>query len=225
MQVNIRIGLGTVIAVAAIAAAAVAFTGVREKLGYAFDWLKGEHVISTSVESTRDSFVIPTNGGFLEVARVKAYERFSKTDDRKRGFVDLGTTISEVEVAALFRYQIPMDKEWPVTCEKNVCVVRAGAVTPSPPAAIYTEETKTKTQSGWARFNKRDNLALLERELQPRLDARATLPRNVHMATDEARKTVAQFVKTWMVKEKGGSSQSSPRIVVLFPGEELRAEP
>lgn len=167
----------------------------------------------------RESFVIHTDGGSLEVARIKAYETFRLTSDKQRWGIDLGTTESEVQVAALFRYHIPMQKQWPFECGTTTCLVRAPAPQPSPPAAIYSSETRKQTRSGWARFDKHQNLEALERTLTGELDKRAASLRNLEASKQEGKKAVEQFVRQWLAKNRRSADGNQLRVVVLFPGE------
>ena len=139
------------------------------------------------------------------------------------GLIDTGTTVSEIDVAALFRYHIDMAKEWPVQCVRGTCVVRAGVVQPTLPPAIYSDEMRKRTQSGWARFNKNENLAALEKSMTSELEKRAMTERNMRAATEAGRRTVAEFVKTWMLKSALKPGEPVPKVVVLFPGETMEA--
>jgi hypothetical protein len=181
---------------------------------------------TTSTSVVGETIVMRTAGGTLEVARIKSYEGLSRTDPGVKiawGLLDTGTTVSEIDVATLFRYHIEMAKEWPVQCSANTCVVHAGRIQASLPPAIYTHEMRKRTSNGWARFNKDENLADLEKTLTAELEKRATSQRNMLAATSAGRRTVAEFVKTWMLKTTPGKGQSLPKLLVLFPGETLEA--
>jgi len=180
----------------------------------------------TEVMTSGETIVMRTPGGTLEVARIKAYENLRRTDPGDKvawGLIETGDTVSEIDVAALYRYQIELAQEWPLRCDRGVCVVRAGPIKPTLPPGIYSEEMRKRTTSGWARFNKNENLALLERSMTAELSKKATSERNMQAATDAARRTVREFVKTWMLKARLKPGEAMPRIVVLFPGE--TAEP
>lgn len=183
----------------------------------------GQQAVKTEASTAGGSIVLRTPGGLLEVARIKAYERFTRSDSLTWGPLHLGTTVSEIEVAALYRYQIEMAKQWPLQCDAQACVVRAGEPVPALPAGIYTEEVRKRTASGWARFNKDENLAQLERSVAEQLGTRAYSQRNMQAARDVGRKTVREFVRTWMLKDPALKDATARRIVVLFPGE--KAEP
>jgi hypothetical protein len=206
---GVRVSAGSVLAIGALLIVGWA--------AYKLNDLVSPKSTQTTEVITRERVVMTTEGGELGVARIKAYEDFRKLDTKEWLYVDLGTTVSEVRLAALYRYVIPLAKQWPIECNKEVCVVHSPALQASPPAAIYSEETRKYTKSGWARFNKGENLQLLEKSLTSELDKRATTPRNIAAAQDAARPAVAQFVHTWVLKNRPGPQPS--RIVVLFPGE------
>src|SRR4051812_28148547 len=175
----------------------------------------------TEVLTSGETIVMRTPGGTLEVARIKAYETIKRTSPGRQLFwqFDTGATISEIDVPVLFRYHVPLAKEWPIRCARELCVVRASAIAPTLPPAIYTDEMRKRTTSGWARFDKAENLADLERSLTQELSAHASSRRNVDAATDAGRRTVKEFVETWLLKARVPGDQPKPRIVVLFPGE------
>jgi hypothetical protein len=211
VQVNIRIGAGAVLAAAA--------------LWLAWPALKA-HLVpqkesTTQASSGRDPEIIPTNGGILVIARIKGYETFTRADSQPLQLfglvpVPLGTTTSEIRTAALYHYQIRLQKKWPIECTPRRCVVRTGPVELARPVAIYSEETARKTESGWGRFDKAGNLQALEQELSARLDQRGNEPRNRDVGLRDGRKTVSEFVGTWLHRETGRSRE----VVVLFPGEQ-----
>ncbi len=176
----------------------------------------------TEVITSGNSIVMRTPGGTLEVAHIKAYETVKRTSPGVSilwGQIDTGTTVSEIDVAVLFRYHIPLLREWPIQCDRGLCVVRAAAIAPTLPPAIYTDEIRKRTSSGWARFDKVENLSALEKSLTQELSSRASSSRNIAAATDAGRKTVKEFVATWLLKNHASPAAPKPRIVVLFPGE------
>jgi hypothetical protein len=195
----------------------------------AMTWIGGfinRAPVESVTTSVGETVVMRTAGGTLEVARIKAYENLRRTDPGLKmawGLIDMGTTVSEIDVATLFRYHIDMAKEWPVRCVRGTCVVRAGRIQPTLPPAIYSDEMRKRTESGWARFNKNENLAALEKSMTSELEKRATTERNMRAATEAGRRTVAEFVKTWMLKSTLKPGEPVPKVVVLFPGETMEA--
>lgn len=221
MQVNIRIGAGAVIAAAALA---WFFYGPSLR---SYFLPSTQTAVGTGVHSQRAPEIIPTNGGILVIARIKGYETFTRQDSKVLDLVyddlkiPLGTTESEIRTAAMYQYQITLEKKWPIKCSARRCVVRTGPVQLATPVAIYSEETTRRTENGWARFNKAENLQALERELGGLLAKRGHDARNMNVGLQDGRKTVREFVTTWLQKETG----RAPEVVVLFPGETETPKP
>jgi len=180
--------------------------------------------IATSARSER-VVVMPTAGGRLEVATVRARETFTRSDPRLLfDLVDLGTTVSELRVDATYRFHIGMAKAWPLRIAGRTCVVHAGAVRPTTPVAFDTSTVERRTASGWARFDKAENLRALESSLTQLLAGRAPLyaPR----AREAGRQVVAEFVAEWLLREQDWRRDPEHRVVVVFadePGPAARA--
>jgi hypothetical protein len=211
MQINARIN-----GAAVFLAAAVALAG----------WLAWDRffarssVIETSVGASGLPVVMRSAGGLLEISTVTVHERFKRTDTKEFWGIPLGTTVSIIQVPVTYRYHIEMAKEWPIHIDGKTAVVRAGEVKPSLPVAFDTATMEKYTQSGWARFNKDENLALLEKSITPELKTRAAIPAIRQLAVDAGRQTVREFVTTWLLKEQGWKRDADHKVVVLFPGEQ-----
>lgn len=175
--------------------------------------------IQTSVIAPEVPVVIRTAGGLLEVAVLRAQERFTRTDAREFYGIPLGTTVSHIQAPVHYRYHIQLAKEWRVVIRGKTCYVQAPAILPSLPVAFDTAALQKYSQNGWARFNKEDNLAALERTITPELAQRARSDAYRQLVTEPARQTVREFVAKWLVKEAGWGSGPDYKIVVLFPGE------
>jgi len=162
--------------------------------------------------------VMHTSGGRLEVATVTATEAF-KLDAPPKSLlgVDLGKTVSNVQARVVYRYHIEMAKEWPIKVRGTTAIVEAAEIKPTLPVAVDTATMEKQTTSGWARFDKYENLDQLERSLSPQLEERAY--RYKGLALESARKSVADFVRTWLMKEKPAQQPATYQVVVVFPGE------
>jgi hypothetical protein len=212
VQINLRVVAGAVLAAAALW---LVWPTVKERFA-------PSPLVSTEAASDRLPEIIPTHGGLLVIARIKGYETFTRTDAEPVRLmfnliqIPLGVTVSQVRTAALYQYQIQLEEKWPIRCSATRCVVRTGPVELAAPVAIYSEETVRKTESGWGRFDKAQNLQALEKELSARLRERGLQPRNRDVGLRDGRNTVREFVQTWLRKETGVARE----VVVLFPGEE-----
>jgi hypothetical protein len=176
-------------------------------------------VVSTQVVSPEVPIVMRTPGGLLEVATVTATERFTRADTREFWGIDLGTTVSQVQVPVHYRYHIELAREMPLRLQGTVATVHAPALRPSLPVAFDTAALQKHTQSGWARFNKADNLDALERSLTAELAVRAASARYLQLATEAARLTVREFVTQWLLKEQTWKHDANHQVRVVFPGE------
>ncbi|MEO7548948.1 MAG: hypothetical protein ABIT82_11030, partial [Ramlibacter sp.] len=163
----------------------------------------GHPPVQTGVLSSGLPVVMRSPGGLLEIATVTVYERFRRTDTREFWGLPLGTTVSIIQVPVTYRYHIELAKEWPIQISGTTATVRTAAVRPSLPVAIDTARMEKYSQSGWARFNKDENLAVLERSITPELKARANVPAIRQLAIEAGRDTVREFVTAWLLKEQG----------------------
>ena len=94
-------------------------------------------------------------------------------------------------------------------------MVEAGEIKPTLPVAFETSTVQRDTRSGWARFDKHENLAALERRLSSELERRSLGYRTLALAP--ARQTVAAFVRTWLSSEQHWRSLQISEVKVLFP--------
>lgn len=175
---------------------------------------KRSPAISTTANAER-MVVMPTAGGRLEVATVRAREMFERSDPRLLlDRIDLGTTVSEVRVDATYRFHVEMARAWPLRIAGRTCLVRAGAVRPTLPVAFDSATVERRTSSGWARFDKRENLRALESSLSALLVDRAPIYRQ--QAREAGRAVVAEFVLDWLVREQRWGRGPEHRVVVAF---------
>ncbi|RYX88798.1 MAG: hypothetical protein EOO28_35200 [Comamonadaceae bacterium] len=185
--------------------------------------------VETSVIAPEVPVVIRTEGGLLEVAVVRAQERFTRADTREFWGIPLGTTVSHVQAPVHYRYHIELAREWQVTVRGKTCIVQAPAIQPSLPVAFDTAAMQKYTSSGWARFNKDENLATLEQSMTPELEKRARSEAYRQLVTAPARKTVSEFVSKWLAKEmpngKAWGTGPDYKVEVYFPGEPLTKSP
>lgn len=224
MHIHIRLGGLAVLGIALAAAGVIAagWIGYEALLAKFRDWLPTTSGTPVTTVVTRQIVVMPTTGGQLEIATAVVDEVFTRADPKvfdPKIFseIDLGTTISEIRTRATYRYHIKMDKEWRLTLDGETCLVRAGQVEPTLPASFDTATLQKRTESGWARFNKNENLRALELSLTEQLANRA--PRYQPSAADAGRSVVAAFVATWLLREGHWTRDPQRQVIVLFPGE------
>ncbi|MBL9116128.1 MAG: hypothetical protein JNJ83_14065 [Verrucomicrobiaceae bacterium] len=189
--------------------------------------LPGKFQTQNITRTFRESLVsvTPTNGDILEVATLEMNEVLADVDIKTLGnLIYLGTTVSEIQVPVVYRYHIKLTDEWKLSVDGNVCTVVAPQIRPSLPPAIRTDGMSRKSEAGWLRFNAASNLAELERNLTPMIERRAATQRRINQVKDASRKAVAEFVRTWLLKEQQWRSEGISAIIVRFPGDENPAE-
>jgi hypothetical protein len=198
-----------------IAAAAIALG-----LGWLAQRLDGDkREVRSSIVAPEKPVVMRTRGGLLEVATVRALERFTREDSRDFWGIDLGTTVSQIQVPVTYRFHIEMAREWPIEVRGLTAIAQAPAIKPSLPVAFDTTLMEKYTRAGWARFNKEENLEALQRSMTPTLAARASGDAYRGLAEEAARKTIAEFITIWLLKETDWKRDPAHKVVVLVPGE------
>lgn len=179
-------------------------------------------LVQSEIETSfRESItkITSTNGDILEVATLETNETVTRYD-MKTAFnemVYLGTTVSEIRTPVVYRYHIKLTDPWQLSVHDNQCIVRAPAMRPSPPPAVRTDGIEKKSEAGWLRFNAAENLAALEKSLTPTLERRAGNKVHLDSIREAARKSVAEFVKKWLLQEETASAASIRSITIVFP--------
>ena len=176
-------------------------------------------ITHTFIEHIPD--VSPTHGDVLELTTSRSDEEFSRNESKSIAWdmIYLGTTVSEIRVPATFRYHIRLSDTWRLASRDKICYVLAPPIHPSRPTAIHTDQMQKSTASGWARFNKNDNLTELERSITPELNQRAGDSKHMKLVREACRQSVGDFVKKWLMKEDFWRSDRFSSIVVVFPDE------
>ncbi len=165
--------------------------------------------------------ITSTQGDVLELAVSRSDETFKRTDEKWAGWgwVYLGTTIAEIRVPVSFRYHLRLSDPWRLAARDQTCLVLAPRIRPSLPPAIHTEEMERRAESGWARFDKNEQLDDLERSMTPSLEQRAGDASHLQLVREACRQSVAAFVRKWLMREGQWRSDRFTSIVVLFPDE------
>jgi hypothetical protein len=165
--------------------------------------------------------ITSTQGDVLELAVFRCDETFKRTDEKWTGWgwVYLGTTVAEIRVPVSFRYHLRLSDPWRLAAQDKVCYVMAPRIRASLPPAIHTAEMERRAESGWARFDKNEQLDDLERGMTPSLEQRARDKAHVELVREACRRSAAEFVKKWLMREGQWQSDKFTSIVVLFPDE------
>ena len=139
-------------------------------------------------------------GGLLETATIRMGEDFYKSDAMTWWGIYLGNTVSHIQAAVTYRYGVPLaDEAWEVITRGQTTVVVAPDLQPSLPVAIDTNTWREKTENGWARFDKQEQLEELRRSMSADLETRARDDRRVALAREASRRTIGEFVEKWLL--------------------------
>jgi hypothetical protein len=165
--------------------------------------------------------ITSTQGDILELAVYRCDESFKSTDEKWTGWgwVYLGTTVAEIRVPVSFRYHLRLSDQWRLATRDQTCLVLAPQIRPSQPPAIDTALMERRGESGWARFDKNDQLDALERSMTPTLEGRAADAAHMQLVREACRHSVAEFVRKWLMREGQWQSDRFTSVVVLFPDE------
>lgn len=192
---------------------------------FGMEWLAGLPTRLTSTQITETfrqeiTRVTSSEGDVLELATMETSETMTKADSLTlfNDLVYLGTTESEIRVPVVYRFHLKLSDEWRLNVKDGRCIVIAPPIRPSLPPAIRTEGMEKKTEAGWLRFNAAENLNKLEKDITPTLENRAGSHVKIPGVRDNSRRSVAQFVRKWLLREANGS-QAIKDIVVIFPDE------
>jgi hypothetical protein len=164
--------------------------------------------------------VTSTRGDILELATLTSTETFSREESTTLawGYLPTSTTSAEIRVPATFRYHLKLSGNWRLATRGNVCVVLAPPIEPSLPPAIDTARMEKKAASGWAGFDKNQMLENLEKDITRHLSKRAANDKHLGLVREQCRRSVADFVQKWLVKNLQWP-QKINAIVVVFPDE------
>ena len=139
-------------------------------------------------------------GGLLETATIRMGEDFYKSDALTWWGLYLGNTASHIQVAATYRYGVPLaDPLWEIVSKGQIAVVVAPVLRPSLPVAVDTSTWRERTENGWARFDKEEQLEQLRRGVSNDLEQRANDPRRIALAREASRRTIGEFVEKWLL--------------------------
>jgi hypothetical protein len=161
--------------------------------------------------------------GRLDVGTADAIETFYRSDTREIvwDLVYLGTTVSTIRVPVTYRYHVDLGGNWKLSVKDRICVVNAPALQPSLPVAIHTDGMTKESSSGWSRFDATQQLDDLEKTITPKLDEYASTPEHISLVRDQARLTVAKFIRAWLLREDQWRDDKITSVVVFFENEEL----
>jgi hypothetical protein len=167
--------------------------------------------------------LLPDGGTKLELAAYETVETFSRSDDRRVLFdlVPLGTTVTEIRVPVTYRYHLLLNEPWHLKVSGQTCIVHAPAFHPTVPPAIDTARMEKRAESGWLRFNEDEQMEELQRNITPSLCIRAANPEHKNLVREQCRIRVADFVRSWLLREDHWREDRFSSVIVIFADEEI----
>ena len=159
--------------------------------------------------------------GNLELATSKVTETLRRSTERRILWdrISLGETVSEIRVPVTYRYHVQLGAEWSLEVSGRTCIVEAPPLLPTLPPAIHTDGIEKRTTAGWLRFDSAEQMLDLERSLTPTLERYAADRRHMAAAREQSRKTVALFVRDWLLRESHWREDRFSAIQVRFADE------
>ena len=169
-------------------------------------------------------------GPLLELASFEATETFTRKDERAILFdlIPLGTNVTEIRVPVTYRYHLQLSDDWHLDVRGPLCLVRAPRIRPSLPPAIHTDRLERRSERGWLRNGTEQQMEELEHSITPTLSARATDPAHIALVRELCRRRVAEFVRTWLLREDQWRDDRFTAVTVAFedePERDLTAPP
>jgi hypothetical protein len=168
--------------------------------------------------------IFRTPGGNLELAGFTATETFISSDTAKLPYFNFNipgaTTTVIITVPVIYRYYVPLREQWDIKIVDNSCLIHAPALRPMLPPAIQSEKMEIKTFEGPLAFDAEEQQARLLQSLTPKLEANANDSTKIKLVRTEARKTVAEFIQTWLLERGEWGEKKIENIKVYFRGED-----
>lgn len=181
----------------------------------------------TVVSGSASPVVMRTPGGLLEVSTITSEERFDSTTTHTVLGVPVGATVAQVRVPAVYRYHVPLAKDWTFRLLGNALVAVAPPVRPSIPVAINTARLESFSSGLWSPITGSDAVKALQQSITATLATKASTPDMIKLQRESARQTVTEFVQKWVVQQPQWQGKQAPAIFVFFEDEPLgqRAAP
>jgi hypothetical protein len=190
---------------------------------YSFPWLfhPFNHAVVEKDFIANIPTIFRTPGGNLELAGVSSTETFMSSDTTKflNWNIPGATTMVIIKVPVIYRYHVPVLDKWDIQVTDNTCLICAPELRPTLPPAIQSEKMEIKTIEGPLAFHGAEQQAKLLQSLTPQLEMNAKDSTRLNLVREEARKTVAEFVQTWLLQRDEWGEKKVENIKVFFRGE------
>ncbi len=175
-------------------------------------------------QSSDNMIVMQTPGGLLEVSTITSEERFDSATNHTVLGVPIGTTVAQIRVPAVYRYHIPLAKEWTLRSTGEALLVIAPPVQPSLPVAINTAKLEGFKSGLWSPITGTQSISTLQKTITQSLEKKATTNDLLLLQRESARKTVTEFIQKWVVAQQRWKGTKAPVVLVFFSDEPLGAK-
>jgi hypothetical protein len=144
-----------------------------------------------------------STGDPLEVGTIVTTEIIEKATENKLfgGWIDLGTTVSEIQVGVTYRYNVLLSGSWEVIIKNGIAHVKVPVIEATLPVSIHTDQIKKRTEAGWLKFDAVEHLEALEKNLTSILNQRAMHDNKLDLLKPKAKEVLENFVKKWILTE------------------------
>jgi len=180
-----------------------------------------DHILGAVRAAPRPEVVVlRTPGGLLEVSRIEATEMLDATFEHSILGVAIGKTMPRIRVPAVYRYHIPLEREWRVVRADGVFTIVAPRIRPSLPVAVAFAGIQKDVAGSWVMlWTGDDDLELLERSVTKRLEEKAKSRDYLDRQREDARETVREFARKWITEQTRWRHTGYSEIRVLFEDE------
>ena len=167
--------------------------------------------------------ILRTPGGKLQVSTLVKNEEFSWQTTYTCPIANCGSlfgkTVSKVRVPVHYTYAIPLAAEWSLTRKKTYFELTVPKELAIVPPGIDMQKFEVETTKGWLSPSGAKNQVSMLKHLGPELESRARRSDYVAAQREEARKTVSEFARKWMVEQGAGKDKKDLPVKVIFEGE------
>lgn len=159
--------------------------------------------------------ILPTQGDALEVAVLETNDTLTRRDTKTLfDLLYLGTTISEIKVKVTYRYHIRISDDWEIASSGSELRIVPPQIRPTLPPSIHTDQMEKRSESGWLRFNAKENLDNLESSVTQILGTMALTPAKLVLVNEASKKAIENFVQQWILSREEWKDYRSQKINV-----------
>lgn len=176
-------------------------------------------------EPSEEVIVLRTSGGLLEVSRIEVTEVMDARFRHTLLGVKIGETVPRIRVPAVYRYHVKLDREWKVLRKDGTFTIVAPSVRPSLPVAVNFAGMEKDVSGSWMMqpITGRADLDELERSITAKLERKAGSREYLERQRSDARATIREFARKWIVEQTRWKDADFRDIRVLFADEPVRS--